>query len=120
MHQYRHAIQWYWLSSYEDISRAASIAKQAKDRNIKANAKYTITPGSEQVRFTIERDGYIDIFNAIGANVFANACGPCIGQWAREDADKKEKVQINEYPVKLCPKSFFKTTYEKKFYVNKK
>jgi len=81
-------------SSYEDISRAASIAKQASDNNIKAKAKYTITPGSEQVRFTIERDGFIDIFNSIGASVFANACGPCIGQWSRQDAEKEKKNTI--------------------------
>ena len=81
-------------SSYEDISRASSIAKQAIDKNIKPKAKYTITPGSEQVRYTIERDGLIDIFNEIGASVFANACGPCIGQWDRQNADKKEKNTI--------------------------
>jgi len=81
-------------SSYEDISRAASIAKQARDKKIKAKAKYTITPGSELVRYTIERDGLIDIFNSIGASVFANACGPCIGQWARPDAEKEEKNTI--------------------------
>ena len=81
-------------SSYEDISRAASIAKQARDKKIKAKAKYTITPGSELVRYTIERDGLIDVFNSIGASVFANACGPCIGQWARPDAEKEEKNTI--------------------------
>lgn len=81
-------------SSYEDISRAASIAKQAVDANLKTKSKFTITPGSEQVRFTVERDGYIDIFEDLGASVFANACGPCIGQWAREGADKQEKNTI--------------------------
>ncbi|MCB0397182.1 MAG: aconitate hydratase [Flavobacteriales bacterium] len=81
-------------SSYEDISRSASIAKQAKDKHLKAKAQFTVTPGSEQVRFTIDRDGFIDTFNEIGANVFANACGPCIGQWAREGADKGEKNTI--------------------------
>ena len=81
-------------SSYEDISRASSIAKQATDKNIKAKSQYTITPGSEQVRYTIERDGLIDIFENIGASVFSNACGPCIGQWARKDADKEEKNTI--------------------------
>jgi len=70
-------------SSYEDISRAASLAKQVSDKNLKTKSKFTITPGSEQVRYTIERDGYIDTFNAIGATVFANACGPCIGMWDR-------------------------------------
>ena len=57
-------------------------------------SKYTITPGSEQVRYTIERDGFIDVFNKIGGSVFANACGPCIGQWARKDADKQPKNTI--------------------------
>ncbi len=81
-------------SSYEDISRAASLAKQAVEKELKTKAEFTITPGSEQVRYTIERDGFIDIFNQIGASVFANACGPCIGQWAREGADKQEKNTI--------------------------
>lgn len=81
-------------SSYEDISRAASIAKQAAEKKLKTKAKFTITPGSEQVRFTIERDGYIEIFNKIGGSVFANACGPCIGQWSREGAEKEEKNTI--------------------------
>ncbi len=70
-------------SSYEDMSAAASIARQAVEKNLKAAAKFTITPGSEQVRFTIERDGLIDDFDKIGGVVLANACGPCIGQWAR-------------------------------------
>lgn len=70
-------------SSYEDISRAASLAKQVSDKNLKTKSNFTITPGSEQVRFTIERDGFIDTFNEIGATVFANACGPCIGMWDR-------------------------------------
>ena len=81
-------------SSYEDISRAVSLAKQVSDKNLKAKAEFTITPGSEQIRYTIERDGFIDIFNKIGAEVFANACGPCIGMWARTGADKKEKNTI--------------------------
>ena len=70
-------------SSYEDISRAASIAKQAVEKGIKAKSQLTVTPGSELVRFTIERDGLIDTLEEMGAMVFANACGPCIGQWAR-------------------------------------
>ncbi len=70
-------------SSYEDISRAASIAQQAIDKGIIAKSKLTITPGSEQVRYTIERDGLINTLEGMGAVVFANACGPCIGQWAR-------------------------------------
>ncbi|MCE4564127.1 aconitate hydratase [Maribellus sp. CM-23] len=81
-------------SSYEDISRAASIAKQAEEKGLITKAEFTITPGSEQVRFTIERDGFIDTFEKIGGKVFANACGPCIGQWAREGADKQEKNTI--------------------------
>ena len=70
-------------SSYEDISRAASIAKQAVEKGITAKSQLTVTPGSEQVRFTIERDGLIATLEGMGAKVFANACGPCIGQWAR-------------------------------------
>ncbi|MGL5892725.1 MAG: aconitate hydratase, partial [Bacteroidia bacterium] len=81
-------------SSYEDIARAASLAKQAADKKLKAKAEFTITPGSELVRYTIDRDGFIAIFNSIGANVFANACGPCIGMWDRHGADKKEKNSI--------------------------
>ena len=81
-------------SSYEDISRAANLAEQAVTKNLKAKAKYTITPGSELVRFTIERDGFINTFEKIGGTVFANACGPCIGMWAREGAEKKEKNTI--------------------------
>jgi aconitate hydratase len=81
-------------SSYEDISRAANLATQAVAKNLKTKAKYTITPGSEMVRYTIERDGFIDTFNKIGGTVFANACGPCIGMWAREGAEKKEKNTI--------------------------
>jgi aconitate hydratase len=81
-------------SSYEDISRAASLARQVAAKSLKTKAEFTITPGSEQVRYTIERDGFIDTFNEIGAKVFANACGPCIGMWNRVGADKKEKNTI--------------------------
>lgn len=81
-------------SSYEDISRAANLAEQAVAKNLKTKASYTITPGSELVRYTIERDGFINTFEKIGGTVFANACGPCIGMWAREGADKKEKNTI--------------------------
>lgn len=81
-------------SSYEDISRAASIAKQAVAKGLKPAAEFGINPGSEQVRFTIERDGFIDTFEQLGAKIFTNACGPCIGQWAREGADKQEKNTI--------------------------
>jgi aconitate hydratase len=81
-------------SSYEDISRSASIAKQAVDKNLKTRSRFTITPGSELVRFTVERDGFIKTFEEMGGDVFANACGPCIGQWAREGAEKAEKNTI--------------------------
>lgn len=81
-------------SSYEDISRAASLAKQVAAKNLKTKAEFTITPGSELVRYTIERDGFIDTFHKIGATVFANACGPCIGMWTRMGAEKKEKNSI--------------------------
>lgn len=81
-------------SSYEDISRAVSLAQQVKDKNLKSKAEFSITPGSELIRYTINRDGFIDTFNAIGAKVFANACGPCIGMWSRVGAEKKEKNTI--------------------------
>jgi aconitate hydratase len=81
-------------SSYEDIARSASIAKQAGEKKIKAKAEFTVTPGSELVRYTINRDGFIDIFNKIGGKVFSNACGPCIGMWDRAGAEKKEKNTI--------------------------
>jgi aconitate hydratase len=81
-------------SSYEDIARAASLAKQVSAKGLKTKAQFTITPGSELVRYTIERDGFIDTFNSIGATVFSNACGPCIGQWARPGAEKAERNTI--------------------------
>lgn len=81
-------------SSYEDISRAVSLAKQVAEKNLKTKAEFTITPGSEQVRYTIERDGFLDTFDQIGAKVFANACGPCIGMWNRMGAEKQEKNTI--------------------------
>ncbi|HSK12309.1 MAG TPA: aconitate hydratase, partial [Phnomibacter sp.] len=81
-------------SSYEDISRAVSLAKQVKEKGLKTKAEFTITPGSEQVRYTIERDGYLDTFAEIGATVFANACGPCIGMWDRMGAEKQERNTI--------------------------
>ncbi len=81
-------------SSYEDISRAASLAQQVVDKKLKLNSNFTITPGSELVRYTIERDGFIDTFNQVGATVFANACGPCIGMWDREGAEKEERNTI--------------------------
>ncbi|MEO6670526.1 MAG: aconitate hydratase [Ferruginibacter sp.] len=81
-------------SSYEDISRAVSLAKQVSEKGLKLNSEFTITPGSEQVRYTIERDGFLKTFDEIGATVFANACGPCIGMWARVGAEKAEKNTI--------------------------
>ncbi|KAJ7176671.1 aconitase family-domain-containing protein [Mycena filopes] len=75
-------------SSYEDMSRSASIAKEAASRGIELKSKFTITPGSEQVRATIERDGQIGVFEEVGGVVLANACGPCIGQWDRKDVEK--------------------------------
>jgi len=81
-------------SSYEDITRAASVAQQAIDKNLKVKSEYTVTPGSEMVRYTVDRDGYLDTFEEIGGVVLANACGPCIGQWARHGAEKKEKNSI--------------------------
>ena len=81
-------------SSYEDITRAASIAKQATQKNLKTRSEFTITPGSEQVRYTVERDGYLKTFEEMGGLVLANACGPCIGQWARHSDDPNRKNSI--------------------------
>jgi len=81
-------------SSYEDMSRAASIAKQALDKGVKSKASFTVTPGSEQIRATIERDGLSKIFDEFGGLVLANACGPCIGQWDRKDIKKGDKNTI--------------------------
>ena len=81
-------------SSYEDISRAASIAAQALSKGLKPAAEFGINPGSELVRYTIERDGFIKTFEDLGTKIFTNACGPCIGQWSRSGADKQEKNTI--------------------------
>ncbi|MDA3616028.1 aconitate hydratase [Polluticaenibacter yanchengensis] len=81
-------------SSYEDISRAVSLAGQVGKKGLKTKAEFTITPGSELVRSTIERDGFLDTFSKIGAKVFANACGPCIGMWERFGAEKQERNTI--------------------------
>ena len=81
-------------SSYEDMSRAASLAEQAKQKGIKAKIPLLVTPGSEQIRGTIERDGQMDSLKDIGATVLANACGPCIGQWNRPELDNDEKNTI--------------------------
>ena len=76
------------------MSRSSSVAKQAEKHGIKAKIPLLVTPGSEQIRSTIERDGQIDTLKSIGATVLANACGPCIGQWARPGSEKKEKNSI--------------------------
>jgi aconitate hydratase len=81
-------------SSYEDITRSASIAQQAIDKDLKTKAEFTVTPGSEQVRYTIARDGLLNIFDKIGGVVLANACGPCIGQWSRHIDDPNRKNSI--------------------------
>jgi aconitate hydratase len=81
-------------SSYEDLDRAASLARQAVDKKLKVNAEFTITPGSEQIRYTVERDGQLQAFEDIGGVVLANACGPCIGQWDRHTTDPNRKNSI--------------------------
>ncbi len=81
-------------SSYEDITRAASVAQQAVDKGLKVKTEFTITPGSELVRYTVDRDGLLDVFGEMGGVVLANACGPCIGQWARHNSDKERKNSI--------------------------
>jgi len=81
-------------SSYEDLTRAASVAKQASEKNIKVKTEFTVTPGSELVRYTAERDGLLGVFEQIGGVVLANACGPCIGQWKRHGAEEKQKNSI--------------------------
>ncbi|KOY87874.1 aconitate hydratase [bacterium 336/3] len=81
-------------SSYEDIARAVSLAKQVSAKGLKAKAEFMINPGSEQIRYTIERDGFLKVFDEVGAIVFTNACGPCIGMWDRVGAEKQEKNTI--------------------------
>lgn len=81
-------------SSYEDMERSASVAKQAIDKGLKVKSEFTITPGSEQIRATITRDGQLEIFEKAGGLVLANACGPCIGQWNRHDVKQGEKNSI--------------------------
>jgi aconitate hydratase len=77
-------------SSYEDLSRASSVVRDALSKKLVARSEFTVTPGSEQIRSISERDGFLELFRRIGGEVFANACGPCIGQWARKDADNKK------------------------------
>lgn len=81
-------------SSYEDMTRAASVAKQALAAGIKAKVPFAITPGSEQIRATIQRDGLVEVFEKVGGTVLANACGPCIGQWKRTEVEKGEANSI--------------------------
>jgi aconitate hydratase len=81
-------------SSYEDISRAVSLAKQVVSKKLKSKSEYLINPGSEQIRFTSQRDGFLEVFDKMGAKVFTNACGPCIGMWDRMGAEKQEKNTI--------------------------
>ncbi len=81
-------------SSYEDITRAASLAQQAIDKKLTTKSEFTITPGSEMVRYTVDRDGYLEKFEKMGGVVLANACGPCIGQWARHTNDPNRKNSI--------------------------
>lgn len=81
-------------SSYEDLTRAASIAQQAVDKKLKPKSDFGINPGSEQIRFTAERDGLLKVFEDLGATIFTNACGPCIGQWDRSDRKGDEKNTI--------------------------
>ncbi|WP_116125396.1 aconitate hydratase [Lewinella sp. IMCC34183] len=81
-------------SSYEDLDRAASLARQAKQKGLKVKSEFTVTPGSEQIRFTVQRDGILDTFEEIGGVVLANACGPCIGQWARHTDDPERANSI--------------------------
>lgn len=81
-------------SSYEDLDRAASVARQASVKKLKAKAEFTVTPGSEQIRFTVQRDGILDAFEEIGGVVMANACGPCIGQWSRHTDDPNRANSI--------------------------
>jgi aconitate hydratase len=87
-------------SSYEDMSRSASIAREAAEHGLEVKSQFTITPGSEQVRATIERDGQIGAFEKVGGLVLANACGPCIGQWDRQDV-KKGEVNTSMYAAAL-------------------
>ena len=84
-------------SSYEDLDRAASVARQAAEKNLVAKSEFTITPGSEQIRYTVERDGLLKPFEDIGGVILANACGPCIGQWARhtDDPDRKNSIMTS-------------------------
>ncbi len=81
-------------SSYEDIGRSASLVKQVLDKNLKIKSEYIITPGSESVKLTVERDGLLEIFSKVGGKVLANACGPCIGQWIRTDNTEGKKNSI--------------------------
>ena len=84
-------------SSYEDMTKASSIAQQASSRGIKAQSKFFVTPGSEQIRATTERDGQISSLSSVGGIVLANACGPCIGQWNRSEQNKESNVILSSF-----------------------
>ena len=81
-------------SSYQDLARAASVARQAYEKGIEVKGQLIINPGSEQIRYTAERDGILDDFKKIGALIMTNACGPCIGQWKRHTEDNTRKNAI--------------------------
>src|SRR5690554_2266029 len=81
-------------SSYEDLTRAVSIVKQARDEGVPVKASFLINPGSEQIRYTAERDGILEVFEDAGATIIANACGPCIGQWRRDDVESERTNSI--------------------------
>lgn len=106
-------------SSYEDMSRAASVAMQALEHGSKAKTQFTITPGSEQIRATIERDGQSETLRKIGGLVLANACGPCIGQWDRCEFSKQKKRLKNfvfyRKDVKKGEKNTIVTSYNRNF-----
>ena len=94
------------------LSRAASIAKQALDKNIKIKSQLGINPGSEQVRYTAERDGIIQLFERLESKIFTNACGPCIGQWSRDGEDNTEKNSIiHSFNRNFCQKSRWKSKH---------
>lgn len=90
-------------SSYQDLSRAASLAKQVTEKNLSVASPLIVNPGSEQIRATAERDGMIEAFERLGATIMANACGPCIGQWKRETDDPTRKTQSSPLLTVILP-----------------
>jgi aconitate hydratase len=91
-------------SSYEDMSRAATVAKKALDHGLRAKTKFFVTPGSEQIRATLERDGILRTFEEAGGVVLSNACGPCIGQWYRNDVKEGERNTSKDISSFISPK----------------